>query len=353
MYNQSSMIKNTCLFLFLVVGVFCLISGALPLCLQGKAEAAQASLAWNAASGVAGYKVYYGTASHTYTSSIKVGNTTGYTVTNIPDGTTYYFVVTAYDTSGIESDPSNEAVYNSAGSCSYSISPTSASIGTSGGSGTVSVTTQSNCSWTTAAGASWVTITSGASGTGSGVIKYSVAANTGASRTAVSTIAGKGFTISQSGTQARTYTISSSAGTGGSISPLGSTSVASGTSKSFTITPNSGYKISNVTVDGTSVGAVSSYTFSNIIANHTIAATFTQSVTTYTLTIAKAGTGSGTVTANPAGTVFVSGTRVTLTATPAAGSIFTGWSGGCTGTSTTCSGTMTRNVSVTANFARK
>jgi hypothetical protein len=52
-------------------------------------------------------------------------------------------------------------------------------------------------------------------------------------------------------------------------------SVASGSSKTFTITPNSGYKISQVTVNGSSVGTVSSYTFSNVTANKTIAATFT------------------------------------------------------------------------------
>jgi hypothetical protein len=51
--------------------------------------------------------------------------------------------------------------------------------------------------------------------------------------------------------------------------------VTSGSSKSFTITRKTGYKISNVTVNGQSVGAVSSYTFSSVRANHTIKAYFT------------------------------------------------------------------------------
>jgi fibronectin type 3 domain-containing protein len=55
-----------------------------------------------------GYKVYYGTSSGSYTTSINVGNVTTYTVTGLSSGTTYYFAVTAYDLSANESDYSNE-----------------------------------------------------------------------------------------------------------------------------------------------------------------------------------------------------------------------------------------------------
>jgi hypothetical protein len=82
-------------------------------------------------------------------------------------------------------------------SCTYSISPTSASVGASGGGGTVSVTTQAGCSWTASSNASWITITSGASGSGNGTVAYSVAANTGAARTGTLTIAGQTFTVNQ------------------------------------------------------------------------------------------------------------------------------------------------------------
>src|SRR5581483_3523511 len=71
-----------------------------------------------------------------------------------------------------------------------------------------------------------------------------------------------------------TYTISASAGTGGSISPTGNVLVAQGANQSFTIAASSGYTISGVTVDGASVGAVTSYTFGNVQANHTISAAF-------------------------------------------------------------------------------
>ena len=77
------------------------------------------------------------------------------------------------------------------------------------------------------------------------------------------------------GGSATTYTITASAGSNGSISPSGSVSVTQGASQTFTITPNSGYTVSSVTVDGPSVGAVTSYTFSNVQAAHTINAAFT------------------------------------------------------------------------------
>ena len=70
------------------------------------------------------------------------------------------------------------------------------------------------------------------------------------------------------------YTITASAGTGGSISPSGSVSVREGRDKTFTITPDSGYHISDVLVDGKSVGAVTSYTFENVQKKHTIEAVF-------------------------------------------------------------------------------
>jgi hypothetical protein len=71
------------------------------------------------------------------------------------------------------------------------------------------------------------------------------------------------------------HIINASAGTGGSISPSGAVPVADGASQSFTITPAGGYQIDNVVVDGSSVGAVTSYTFNNVTASHTISATFT------------------------------------------------------------------------------
>ncbi len=83
------------------------------------------------------------------------------------------------------------------GGCTYSISPTSASVPAAGGAGTVSVTAGSGCSWTAVSNAGWITVTSGASGSGNGSVGYSVAANAGAARTGTITIAGQTFTVNQ------------------------------------------------------------------------------------------------------------------------------------------------------------
>ena len=70
------------------------------------------------------------------------------------------------------------------------------------------------------------------------------------------------------------FTITATAGNGGTIAPTGATKVYKGTSKAFTITPNAGYHVDSLTVDGTAVNVVTEYTFSDVTANHTIAVTF-------------------------------------------------------------------------------
>jgi hypothetical protein len=71
-----------------------------------------------------------------------------------------------------------------------------------------------------------------------------------------------------------TKTITASAGSNGSISPSGAVSVVSGANQSFTITPNANYHVADVLVDSVSVGAVTSYSFTNVTGNHTISASF-------------------------------------------------------------------------------
>ena len=80
----------------------------------------------------------------------------------------------------------------------------------------------------------------------------------------------------EDGPVAQKYTITAAAGEGGSITPAGEVSVKEGASQTFTITASEGYAIADVLVDGQSVGAVDSYTFENVTANHTIAAVFTR-----------------------------------------------------------------------------
>lgn len=70
------------------------------------------------------------------------------------------------------------------------------------------------------------------------------------------------------------YTITASAGEKGSINPMGKITVLEGNNQSFTITPEMGYEISEVKIDGKTVGVKNSYTFENIADNHSIQASF-------------------------------------------------------------------------------
>ncbi|KKP34691.1 MAG: Calx-beta domain-containing protein [Candidatus Nomurabacteria bacterium GW2011_GWE1_32_28] len=72
-----------------------------------------------------------------------------------------------------------------------------------------------------------------------------------------------------------TYNITASAGANGTISPLGITAVPSTTNQIYTITPDEGYGVDTLTIDGVQIASALSYTFSNVIATHSIAVTFT------------------------------------------------------------------------------
>ena len=242
------------------------------------AHSAQVSLAWdpNNEPDIAGYRVHYGTASRSYQVHLDSGLNTTYTVANLPDGGTYFFAVTAYNSSAIESAYSGEVSYTASLPCSYTISPTSQSVPSAGGTGIVSVTAPSGCTWTAVSNASWLLITSNSTGAANGTVNYSVLANSTAnSRSGTLTVAGKSFTVNQQGASpTASFTITATAGTNGSISPSGAVSVPQGGARTFAITPSSGYAVSGVKVDGVSIGAVSSYSFANVTANHTLTASF-------------------------------------------------------------------------------
>jgi hypothetical protein len=98
--------------LALGVLIFLAVLSALVMARPGAAGAANITLAWdaNTETDIAGYKIYYGTVSRTYANSINVGNFTSCTL-SLTEGRTYYFVATAYNTDGLESDYSSEISY--------------------------------------------------------------------------------------------------------------------------------------------------------------------------------------------------------------------------------------------------
>jgi hypothetical protein len=116
----------------------------------------------------------------------------------------YYFGVGIF-TTGVPISGRLTATYKTmeAPPCTYSLndgsSATSAWFDTSSGTGRVNVTTGATCAWTAISSASWLTITSGATGTGSGTINYRVDANIGGQRQALITSQGQTFTVTQAG----------------------------------------------------------------------------------------------------------------------------------------------------------
>lgn len=111
-----------------------------------------------------------------------------------------------------------------------------------------------------------------------------------------------------------TVTITASASTGGSISPSGSLTIPPGGNASFLISPDPGYQVVSVNVDGANKGAVSNYTFTNVTANHTIAAHFKPA--TYTITATAEVNGA---ISSPGVNTVNSGGSMTFTVSPNAG----------------------------------
>jgi len=113
------------------------------------------------------------------------------------------------------------------------------------------------------------------------------------------------------------FTLTASAGANGSISPSGNVTVVSGDSASFSITPDAGYRVLDVTVDGASIGSVSDYVFSSVSADHTIFASF-ELIPAQTFTVAASSGPNGSI--SPQGEVIVEkGKSLTFTIAADAG----------------------------------
>ncbi len=140
-------------------------------------------------------------------------------------------------------------------------------------------------------------------------------------------------------------TITATQSSNGTISPSGATTVSSGGSQAYSITPNTGYSVATLTVDGSAVAPATSYTFSNVTANHTITATF--SINTYTLTYT-AGS-NGTISGTSPQTVNYGAGGTAVTAVPNSGYYFVQWSDGSTVNPRT-DANVTADISVTASF---
>ena len=149
-----------------------------------------------------------------------------------------------------------EEAVNSLTGCTYSIDPTSADFSASGGTGSVDVTTQSGCAWTATSNDSWIHITSGSSGTGSGTVNYSVDENTGSARTGTMTIAGQTFTVNQAGSGGCTYTINPTSQTFRVFGGTGSVTVTTQSGCAWTAVSNDSWITITSGSSGTGSGTV-------------------------------------------------------------------------------------------------
>lgn len=120
--------RRTAYLLLAYPGIFLvLVTILMPFFFSREAYAAQVTLAWNRNSEptVAGYKVYYGTASRAYSAVIDVGNWTSCVISGLQNGITYFFTATAYDSAGNESDFAAEVSYTVPTGASPSPDPSS------------------------------------------------------------------------------------------------------------------------------------------------------------------------------------------------------------------------------------
>jgi hypothetical protein len=158
--------------------------------------------------------------------------------------------------------------------CTYSIAPTSQAVAAGGAPGNATVSTGGNCPWTAASNAAWLSVTSGATGSGNGTVGYSATANaTASSRTGTLTIAGQTLTVTQ-------------VACGYTISPTTQSIAAGGAAANATVTTTSGCPwtaTSNATGLYLSSGGSGS---GNGTVNYSAAANTTTSSRTGTLTIA-------------------------------------------------------------------
>jgi hypothetical protein len=121
--------------------------------------------------------------------------------------------------------------------CTYSINPSSTTVIALGGTGSFNVTTGAGCSWTASSSAGWLTVVSGASGSGNGSVGYSVAPNLGASRSATITAGGQTFTVTQAALLC-TYSITPTSVTVGEKAETGTVSVSTSNGCGWTASSN-------------------------------------------------------------------------------------------------------------------
>jgi hypothetical protein len=227
--------------------------------------------------------------------------------------------VTVYNTDGRSATLTNAYTFTNSGACTYSISPTSSTVGSAASTGSVSVASGAGCAWTASSDAGWITITSGASGSGNGTVGYSVATNTSSSsRTGTLSVAGKTYTVTQQGATC-SYAVSPTSDSAPAAGGAKSATVTAGSGCAWTATSNASW-ITVTSGSGTGNGTVS-YT---VAANSTTASrTGTLTVAGQTITVTQAGTSCSYTVSPTSNSAPAAGETASVTVTTTAGCTWT------------------------------
>ncbi len=196
---------------------------------------------------------------------------------------------------------------NQPSNCSYGLSPTSDNLTANGSAGNVAVTTGGGCTWTAISNVGWITITGSPSGTGSGMVSYTVAVNAGPARTGTLTVAGQTVTVNQ--TSGCTYTLNATNVTVSAGDGVSNITVTAGMGCAWTAINNVGWLGINSGSSGTGNGTVN---FS-VGANSGPVRTGTLAIAGQTVTISQAngctytlsGTNRTAISGGSSGTVSV------------------------------------------------
>jgi len=287
---------------------------------------AEVTLAWdaNTESDLAGYKVYYktGSSGEPYDGTEIAQGDSGisillenlatpdnpiFSLTGLQDSEFYYFVVTAVNSVGLESGYSTEVMYEPSSTVvTYGITSSSEPNGSITPVGTTTVTQGANQTYNISPDSNYHIKDVQADGSSVGPVAEYTFSNVMSDHDIQATFEADQTIV--------THSITASCEANGSISPAGLTDVISGSDITFSIAPIANYHIKDVQVDGSSVGAVSAYTFSNVTTEHAITANF--DINTYIVTASSAPNGS----ISPTGSVpVVHGDSQTFTIIPDVG----------------------------------
>jgi uncharacterized protein (TIGR03437 family) len=142
--------------------------------------------------------------------------------------------------------------------CTYALTPASASVGASGGNGSFNVNAGSGCSWTASSNATWLAVAGGASGSGNGTVSFSAAANSAtAPRAGVITVQGQNSTVTQAAAAAPcTYGLSATAASVAASGGTGSFNVSAASGCSWTASSNATWLTVTSGASGNGSGSV-------------------------------------------------------------------------------------------------